>query len=158
VISSPATPSALKAASKSSASPNTDARLPGISSHHPWREAVVAQHRAVISRGCAKKADPDYPISAKAPAGIADLPADASIAGRKPRIGAHRLTSLRRVPHQPGVEGLGCDHGQDYDGAEGEGAGAGLDRDDGAKCDQRAEPIDLCNAVVDEVSKELEGI
>jgi hypothetical protein len=66
VASSAVMPSALKAASKSSASPNTDARLPGIPSHHPWREAVPAQPQGCHLRARRDKAIRDYPISANA--------------------------------------------------------------------------------------------
>src|ERR1700730_17080005 len=72
------------------------------------------------------------------PAGSGSRPAALTV-GREPRIGADRLPLLRRVPHQPRVEGLGREHCQDHDGAKGEGAGAGLDRDHRAERDQRAE-------------------
>jgi hypothetical protein len=50
-----------------------------------------------------------------------------------------RLPLLRRVPHQPRIEGLGGEHRQDHDGAKGQRADPGLDGDHRAKCDQGAE-------------------
>src|SRR3984893_9938664 len=86
-----------------------------------------------------EKADPDYPISAIARAAIAKFLPAALTVGGEARIGVQRLPLLRRVPHQPRVEGLGREHCQDHDSAKGEGAGAGLDRDHRAERDQRAE-------------------
>src|SRR5215813_5636495 len=64
-----------------------------------------------------------------------------SVARCEPRIGIYRwpLPGRGGVPHQSGIESLGREHGQDYDGTKGERAGAGLDCDYRAERDQRAQ-------------------
>jgi hypothetical protein len=52
-------------------------------------------------------------------------------------INCRRLALRRGVPHQPGIEGFGGEHGQDHHGTERERA-AGLDRDHRAERDQGA--------------------
>ena len=61
-----------------------------------------------------------------------------STAGCELRVAVcYRWVALGRVPHQPRVKGFGGEHGQDHNGAEGESADPGLDRDHPTERDQR---------------------
>jgi hypothetical protein len=63
------------------------------------------------------------------------------ISGGQPRIAGEcwRCSLGGCVPHQPRVESLGRQHGQDHDGAKRYGTDPGLDRDHRAEDDERAE-------------------
>ena len=52
-----------------------------------------------------------------------------SAASREPRRLLRQCAFRRRVPHQPGLEGLSREHRQDGDVAKRDGADSGFDRD-----------------------------
>src|SRR6516225_726538 len=98
----------------------------------PW--IAGRRHRNVV-KGPAGNSRSDYQISAKVAETTADMFPGVLVAGCE--RGLLEETALGGgVPHQPRVEGFGGEHGQDHDGAEGQGANPGLDRDHRAEGDQ----------------------